>query len=81
MTRSFTKVLEQIKKVAPEDLKEALERGAGFWAPEIVWYKLTEYVQRYVTPCSSDQTSVAVYAVLCNCTEADMKARFENEGL
>lgn len=81
MPRNFIKVVEAIKEVAPEDLVKALERSVGFWAPEIAWYMLSEYVGRYVAPSSKDATAVAVYARLCDCSEADMKARFEADDL
>ena len=77
MARNFTDVVEAIKGVAPTALKEALEDKSRFWAPEIAWEMLSEMVNKYVTPSSTDATSVAVYAKLCNCTEAEMKARFE----
>ena len=81
MARNFIQVVEAIKEVAPENLVDALNRSIGFWAPEIVWDKLSEYVNRYVTPSSKDATAVAVYARLCDCSEADMKARFEADNL
>ena len=77
MARNFTDVVEAIKGVAPKALKEALEDKSRFWAPEIAWVMLSEMVNKYVTPSSADATSVAVYARLCDCSEAEMKARFE----
>ena len=81
MARNFTTVLEQIKEVAPKDLVDALDKSVGFWAPEIVWYNLSKYVNKYVERSSTNPTSIAVYAILCDCTEAEMKARFEADGL
>ena len=81
MARSFTKVYNQILEVAPESLSSALKKSVGFWAPEIVWVNLTQFVHRYVEPSSSDDTSVAVYAILCDCTEDEMRTRFKNNGL
>lgn len=81
MARSFTKVYNQILEVAPEALSSALEKSAGFWAPEVAWSNLSQFVNRYVEPCSSDDTSVAVYAILCDCTEDEMRTRFKNNGL
>jgi hypothetical protein len=78
--RKFSDVVMAIQEVAPQDLKEALSRSVGFWAPEIAWHKLTEYVNRYVTPSSKDATAIAVYARLCDCSEDEMKARFEADG-
>ena len=75
MERNFTNVVESIMKVAPQELKDALDKSVGYWAPEIVWVKLSEYVNRYVEPSSSDETSVAVYAILCNCSKEEMRER------
>lgn len=77
MERDFMQVVKSIKEVAPKNLVNALDSHTGLWAPEIVWCKLSEYVNRYVAPSSKDATSVAVYARLCDCSEADMKSRFE----
>jgi len=81
MARNFTDVVKEIKEVAPQNLVDALERNVGFWAPEVVWCKLSEYVNRYVEPSSKDAKSVSVYAKLCDCSEAEMKARFEADNL
>lgn len=81
MAREFTDVVQNIKKVAPRGLANALDRSVGFWAPENAWYMLSEYVNRYVQPSSKDATAVAVYAILCDCSEAEMKARFESDNL
>ena len=81
MARNFTDVVKAIKEVAPQELVSALERNIGYWAPETVWYKLSEYVNRYVTPSSKDATAIAVYAKLCDCSEPEMKARFEADNL
>lgn len=79
--RKFTDVLNAILEVAPKELEDALRKNVGFWAPEIVWDNLTVYVNRYVDPSSKDETAIAVYARLCDCSEAEMKARFEADGL
>ena len=81
MARSFTKVYHQILEVAPEDLSTALKKSVGFWAPEVAWVNLTQYIHRYVEPCSSDDTSVAVYAILCDCTEDEIRTKFKADGL
>ena len=79
--RKFSDVVVAIQEVAPQDLKEALSQNVGFWVPEIMWHKLSQYVNKYVTPSSKDATAIAVYARLCDCSEDDMKARFEADGL
>lgn len=81
MARNFIDVVEAIKEVAPEVLVNELENSIGFWAPESVWYNLSEYVNRYVEPSIKDATSVAIYARLCDCSEVEMKARFEANNL
>ena len=81
MARNFFKVVMQIKEVAPPELSKKLDNNAGFWAPEVAWHNLSDYVNRYVTPSSTDATAIAVYARLCDCSEAEMKARFEADGL
>lgn len=77
MARKFTDVVEAIKEVAPAEFANKLEKSAPFWAPENAWYMLSEYVNRNVLPSSKDATAIAVYARLCDCSEAEMKARFE----
>ena len=81
MARDFGTVYNQIMKVAPEQLATKLEQNSGFWAPEILWYKLSQYVNKYVEPSSKDPQSIKVYAILCDCSEAEMKARFEADGI
>ena len=81
MERNFKVVLEKIKSVAPQELVDALNRNVNFWAPEILWYNLSAYVNKYVEPSSKDETSIKVYAILCDCSEAEMKARFEADNL
>ena len=70
-------VYKKIMEVVPEELATKMERDSVFWAPEIVWYELSRYVNKYVAPSSKDPKSVKVYAILCDCSEAEMKARFE----
>lgn len=81
MAREFINVCKEIIKVAPKGLANALEKSAGFWAPEVAWDMLCEYVNSYVQPSSKNPTAVAVYARLCDCSEAEMKARFESDNL
>lgn len=81
MARDFMTVYKKILKVAPTTLAEKLERNFGFWAPEIAWYNLSRYVNKYVTPSSKDSQAIKVYAILCDCSEAEMKARFEADNL
>ena len=74
-------VYKNILAVAPEELADALKKYVEFWAPEIVWYNLSQYVNKYVAPCSTDPQSIAIYAELCDLSFADMRSRFEKDGL
>ena len=81
MERDFETVCKEIIEVAPEILAYKLERDSGFWAPEIRWIRLTNYVNDYVIPSSKDPRSIKVYAILCDCSEGEMKETFENDGI
>jgi len=43
-------------------------------------WKISEYVQRTIEPCSKDETSVKVYAILCEKTEEEMLEQMVSEG-
>ena len=79
MERDFGEVLDRITEVAPE-LKEDLEYRIGFWAPEILWYNLSVYINQHIQPVSTNAKSVKVYSILCDCTEEEMKKRMEENG-
>ena len=81
MARDFGTVYNRIMEVAPEQLATKLNKSAIFWSPECRWEDLTQYVNRYVQPSSKDPQSIKVYAILCDCSEAEMKARFEEYGI
>jgi len=81
MARNFTDVVKAIKEIAPQELVDALDKSMCFWAPEAIWHKLSEYVNRYVVADSTDETSVAVYAILCDCSKDEMRARFKADNL
>jgi len=81
MARDFDTVYNQIMEVAPEQLATKLAQNVWLWAPEILWYNLSVYVNKYVEPSSLDPQSIKVYAILCDCSEAEMKARFEADGI
>ena len=78
--RNFMEIYRKIKEIAPEELRTQLEKRAEYWAPEICWQKLTECVNRFVPPSSEDETSVAVYALLCDCSTDEMRERFMADG-
>ena len=61
--RDFRTVVRAIMVVKPE-LADDLEKQIGFWAPELYWLKLSEYVNCHVKKNSADPKNVAVYAIL-----------------
>ena len=61
-------------------LKEDLEYRSEFWAPEILWYNLSVYVNEHITPDSSSSKAVKVYSILCDCSEEEMRNRFMANG-
>jgi|GEM_PF-4202696 len=67
-------VFYSILKVAPRDLASELKHAMPFWAPEVVWYQLSLYVNKYVRPSSTDRTAIAVYAILLDKTPAETKS-------
>lgn len=78
--RSFETVASEIMILAPEPLRNYLRDRVSFWAPEICWTNLTNAVNRYLKPSSTDKTTVAIYAILCNCTEEEMIRQFKADG-
>ena len=81
MERTFTNVVNEIKKVAPQELVDKLTRKIPYWAPEAAWYNLTQLINNEVFPSSSDDTSVEIYAILCGCTKNEMRERFVTDGI
>lgn len=79
--RNFEAVYNQILKLAPPALKKELEDSVGFWAPEVVWYNLSRLVMKHIEYNSSNPNSIAIYAVLCDCTQDEIKARFKMKGV
>ena len=77
--RDFGEVLDKVVEAAPE-LKEDLESRVEFWAPEILWYNLSVYINERIKPVSTDKKSIKVYAILCDCTEEEIKKRMEENG-
>lgn len=72
MARDFSTVLKNIIAIAPKELADALKKDIKFWAPEILWSNLSQYVNRYVIPSSKDPQSIAIYAELCNLSLEEM---------
>lgn len=81
MARDFMTVFNNILAIAPEELANVLSKRVGYWAPEILWYNLSVYVNKYVTPSSSDPQAIAIYAELCGLSLEEMKSKFESDGL
>ena len=81
MAREFSDVLTKILNACPGSvLHTKLEESVPYWAPEILWYNLTRYVNNYMTPNSKDDVAVKVYAILCDKTEEEMRADFVSKG-
>ena len=78
--RRFSDVLAAVKKEAPQELKDYLDKSAGFWAPEIVWERLTEAVQRFVVPDSKNLVSVKVYSELSGLSTEEIEKIFVADG-
>jgi len=81
MARYFSDVYKKILEVAPQRLATKLKENAPYWAPENLFYMLSMYVNKYLAPSSKDPKAIQVYAILCNCSEAEMKARFKADGI
>ena len=79
--REFMDVYNSILRVAPRELANELKHAMPFWAPEVVWYQPSLYVNKYVRPSSRDSTAIAVYAILLDKTPAETKELFERDGL
>ena len=77
--RDFRTVARAIAVAKPE-LADDLEKQISFWAPELYWLKLSEYVNCHVRKNSADPKNVAVYAILCDRMADDIKASFEKAG-
>lgn len=82
MGREFLDVYLQIVEIAPEDLKKRLDKKLSCLAtPELVWDILSRCVHECVIPSSSNDLAIKIYAILCDCSEEEMKSRFESDGL
>ena len=71
--RSFISVYRAVCNALPTDLAEKLETDSAYWAPEISWMKLTNFVNYRVKKDSNDPTSVKVYAALMGFTPWKMR--------
>lgn len=80
MARDIKKVYDKVMKNLSNNLKKKLENDSSFWAPESFAYQLTMWVNGHVTPDSTSERSVKVYAALCGCTTAEMKENFIKNG-
>ena len=79
--RNFGDVYRKIVEIAPEELKEKLENRLCFAAPELVWSVLSRCVNNTIIPSSKDPLAIKIYAILCDCSDEEMKARFESDGI
>lgn len=90
MARDFMTVYKKILAVAPKELvddlekyvmPQALELCVESWVPEVVWQNFYQYVTYHVAPCSKNPQSIAIYAETFDSSFADMKSKFEKDGL
>jgi len=77
MARDFNLICEKIKQVAPAELAKEIDKRVSLWAPEAKWFQLSQCISEFVEPCSANAMSVSIYAILCDCTEEEMTARFK----
>lgn len=78
--RNFHEVVQKIMDVNHEMLNDHLNRSIGYWAPEICWYNLSDYVNRYVDKSSKDPKSLKIYSILCDIPEDEVRQKFINLG-
>ena len=78
--RIFSQVLKKIYELLPEDLANKLNEKSKYWAPELCWNMLSQFLNDNITPSASDENSVRIYAVLCNMTEKEMREAFRVNG-
>lgn len=78
--RNFYEVLGNVMDALPPELGVKLHFDAAFWAYEIRWEMLSEWVFYHLRPSSTDQISIAVYATLTGVSPAEMKQRFIENG-
>lgn len=82
MAKEYSYVLNAIVKVAPKELGDKLQKAAYHWRnPKTCLRNLELFVKKNVQQSSTDEASVKIYAILCNCKPEEMKARFEADGL
>ncbi len=80
MKRNISKVIANVRKVAPKDFNEKLERKIHYWAPESVFERFCEFVNAEIIPSSKSATSIAVYAALMGVSERKMRKIFIRDG-
>ena len=95
MARKYEDVAHQIIGATPEAKKAELRdkishmekevcRNSLWSAPELItrnlFLGLSKIVNEEFEASSADKTSVTVYTILCDCSEAEMIERFKADG-
>ena len=78
--RNFVTVFKAIRQELPVELRDELTGKAHFWAPEIAWNELSNFVNLNVPKKASDPMSVKVNSILCGKTEDEIVALFTEDG-
>ena len=78
--RSFEDVVNKIIAVGNKGINAKIEVSMPYWVPEARWTQLDRCINRFMPKDSKDPTSVKIYAILCDCTEKQMRKRFKKEG-
>ena len=78
--RNFYEVLSKIEALLPKELVDKLEKDPTYWAPELSWLYLTQFINMNVEKRGSNRNSVAIYSILCNCSEEETIKKFKESG-
>ena len=70
--RSVVTVINDICRIAPE-LSEPLEDKLAYTAPELLWTKVTEFINHNVVADPDDPHAVAIYAALMGISNRRMR--------
>lgn len=78
--RCFKTFFYEILELLPEETKNDLAFQVGFWAPEVAWSYISDFINKNVQADSSNSQSVAIYAKLCNVSEEEMRDMMIKKG-
>ena len=79
--RNFATVLSRILHACPgTELYYELNHNCMYWAPEICWEMLSQYVNKYLKKDSSSKVSVKVYSCLTGKSKLEIRRQFRKYG-